>query len=661
MTDWKRLHHSLERARTAALKLRRGGTFWEGELELNAAPSAQFILLGALLSDGARWLTEGRARGAARYILRTLNDDGSLSPYRGRPGHRSLTLEGALALRLVDLKFGWPDEQERALAGRSLERMKHFLEESLKSASAEALFRSTEVFLGLLGLLPWERIPKLPLELLLAPERAGIELTAYWIRTVSIPMALLGSIPARTIAATLPTETETLRTEFSEFLKPETSPGFLRGALRRLGGLAGELPRVDLLRARAEDRIASFTESNGDIGGNPYAAFFCALYWDRLESPTAWQRVRKQRALDALLDYAVEDARASLLKPEWRLQTNLSTIWDTSFFCSAFESRTPELDSTMGWLSEQQIRDTRGDWCRNIAAAPAGFSFGRGHDHYPVTDCTALALLALHRHRGDDFLSDVQATTAAEFLLGFQAPDGGFAPYEKPRLSNPAWWNRRIPFQDIPTEIFDRTKADVSGKVVEALALFRRSPLQSRIEAALDQARTFLMSTREEDGTWIGNYGVRKIYGTAFSVRGLRAIDRRPKREWAAPAVDFYLKMQNPDGGWGEHEDGSRCESSTVQTAWALLGLLACTKNPARSSRAMQSIDRGLEFLVSRQQESGFWDEPRHLGMVFPGTVNFRYEFYPAYFPMMALDEALRAFSASGSSPSGPEESQIEE
>jgi hypothetical protein len=114
-------------------------------------------------------------------------------------------------------------------------------------------------------------------------------------------MALLGSLSARSIAARLPAEAETLRAEFSEFLQPERSPGIFRGLLRRLGGLAGELPRLDLLRAKAEDRIASFTESHGDIGGNPYAAFFCALYWDRLDDPTAWQQVRRQRALDCWL------------------------------------------------------------------------------------------------------------------------------------------------------------------------------------------------------------------------------------------------------------------------------------------------------------------------------------------------------------------------
>jgi len=174
MLDTNRLRHSLEKARAAALRCRREDRFWEGELELNAAPSAQFILLGVLLSDGERWLTPDRARGAARYILRTLNEDGSLSPYLGQPGHRSLTLEAAIALELVERKFGWPDEVERSRSARALEKMKAFLAEGAQAASAQPLFRSTEIFLGLLGLVPWKSIPKLPLELLLMPERAGI-------------------------------------------------------------------------------------------------------------------------------------------------------------------------------------------------------------------------------------------------------------------------------------------------------------------------------------------------------------------------------------------------------------------------------------------------------------------------------------------------------
>jgi squalene-hopene/tetraprenyl-beta-curcumene cyclase len=109
--------------------------------------------------------------------------------------------------------------------------------------------------------------------------------------------------------------------------------------------------------------------------------------------------------------------------------------------------------------------------------------------------------------------------------------------------------------------------------------------------------------------------------------------------------------MQNPDGGWGELEDQSRCSSSAVQTAWALMGLSACKTDHSNATwhRASQ---RGIRYLLSTQNhQHGLWDEPRHLGIVFEKTVNFRYEFYPAYFPMIALREHLEAFDNSHPSP----------
>jgi len=624
---------SLSIARDQSLKLLRPEYCWQGELELNAAPTAQFVMTCFLMSDGERWLTEARARGAARYLSRSLNADGSLSAYAGQAGHRSFTLDAAVALELIDRRFGLENELQKG----ALERANQFLTQCAKQHPVQPLFRSTEFFLGMLGILDWKRIPKIPLELLLAPRNSGLEKTAYWIRTVLVPMALLGSHSERRMAHGRKKTLSDLEGTFQDALAPEKNSSWATQLFRRISGVSSELPRAKILRDFAENRIDSFTESNGDIAGNPYAAFFSALYWDRLENPNHWQRVKKQRAMDAVLHYAVDDGH------EWRLQTNLSTIWDTGFFLAAFppEDKTtdPRVSSAAQWLEAQQILDKRGDWAEQVQADPAGFSFGKGHDHYPVTDCTALSVLALHQIRGDTYLKTSGALAAARFLLAFQAENGGFAPYEKPQLRSPELWNRLIPFQDIPTELFDRSKCDVTGKVCEALALFRSTELSKNVDEALARARAFLLENRDSDGLWTGNYGVNRLYGTTFSVKGLRAIDSGVSSEWADPAVRFFVSLQNSDGGWGETESSERCPSSPVQTAWAILGLAACwddAKFKAEDSHpAWKAMERGCQYLILHQK--GLWNEPRHLGMVFRGTVNFRYEYYPAYFPMLAL------------------------
>ncbi|MDZ7836787.1 MAG: prenyltransferase/squalene oxidase repeat-containing protein [Actinomycetota bacterium] len=68
------------------------------------------------------------------------------------------------------------------------------------------------------------------------------------------------------------------------------------------------------------------------------------------------------------------------------------------------------------------------------------------------------------------------------------------------------------------------------------------------------------------------------------------------------------------------------------QTAWALLGLMA--------SRGLCSqVDRGIDYLVSSQNEDGSWSEKYYTGGGFPRAFYLKYELYKDYFPLMALAE----------------------
>jgi Squalene cyclase len=72
-------------------------------------------------------------------------------------------------------------------------------------------------------------------------------------------------------------------------------------------------------------------------------------------------------------------------------------------------------------------------------------------------------------------------------------------------------------------------------------------------------------------------------------------------------AVDWLISIQNRDGGWGEDAVSYRTDykgfegapSTSSQTAWALLGLMAAgeVENPA--------VARGVEYLKTTQTEKG--------------------------------------------------------
>ncbi len=610
------------------------GQYWEGELELNPAPTALYFLFCTAL---ALPVSPEIAQKGVNYLLSKQNADGGWSPYPPAPSHFSTTLECYLGLRV---RGHAPDHP-------SCQKALEFLEASLTSRmTSRKLFRSTEYWLGILGVLPWNTVFKPPIELCMPPLSLALDRTAYWVRTVSVPMALLGTcenMPAHAHATQLQDELRRV------LAKPSTSKDSLQQSLlNQLKTGITQVAQYPLARSLAETlkeaaivqalkRIDGITEKNGDIGGNPFACFFTLLAYDRLglRSQPEYQQ-KFEQALTALMGYAVET------ETQWRLQTNKSTIWDTAFTLSALPASPVPRTESAAWLLSQQITEVRGEWSHNVTEEPGGWSFGIGHDHYPVTDCTATALIALHKHL-PQFKNSPEATRAIRWLCGMQSPDGGWAAYEKHTLPATGILESLIPFEDIPSHVFDHPKADVTAKVVEALSIWRDS--DTKIEETLRKARRFLLSTRESSGLWKGNYGVNYLYGTAFCCRALGTLDGHPSREWADAPQRFLIESQNPDGGWGETEASyqdaqlrGRGPSTSVQTAWALLGLCACGDD---SVELREAVKAGLEYLTRTQQPSGVWDVAPHLGMVFPGTVSFRYQYYPAYFPLLALTAAL--------------------
>ena len=61
--------------------------------------------------------------------------------------------------------------------------------------------------------------------------------------------------------------------------------------------------------------------------------------------------------------------------------------------------------------------------------------------------------------------------------------------------------------------------------------------------------------------------------------------------------IDFLLKAQNPDGGWGA-EKGNR--SNTEATSFAILAL-----NALRDKSLAKNIDQGLSWLIDQQNSDG--------------------------------------------------------
>ena len=146
-------------------------------------------------------------------------------------------------------------------------------------------------------------------------------------------------------------------------------------------------------------------------------------------------------------------------------------------------------------------------------------------------------------------------------------------------------------------------------------------------------------------------------YGTWFGIEGLVAAARFGTADPTAEvrrACAFLAGKQNPNGGWGEshlscvdksysetdctaHADLGDEGSGVVQTAWALLGLMA-GKYEDRAA-----VERGVRYLMDRQLPSGDWPQEGITG-VFNRSCGITYTAYRNVFTVWALGRYAREY-----------------
>ena len=95
---------------------------------------------------------------------------------------------------------------------------------------------------------------------------------------------------------------------------------------------------------------------------------------------------------------------------------------------------------------------------------------------------------------------------------------------------------------------------ECTSSLIRALVLFKKlfpSHGKKEIETFLSKAVKYLEGMQEEDGSWNGNWG--KCYATYFAIKGLVATrNTYQNSSTLRRGVEFLLKIQSPDGGWGE-------------------------------------------------------------------------------------------------------------
>ena len=397
------------------------------------------------------------------------------------------------------------------------------------------------------------------------------------------------------------------------------------------------------LRQRAIDRAAAFVRErlNGEDGlGAIFPAMANAvMMFDLLGDPANAAIARA--SVEKLLVVGEHEAYC---------QPCVSPVWDTALACHALlENGGKEADTAAGrgldWLIPHQVLDVVGDWAaRRPDVRPGGWAFQYANPHYPDLDDTAVVVMAMDRVRrtSGDTRYDAAIARAVEWVKGLQSNNGGWAAFDVDNIFD---YLNNIPFADHGA-LIDPPTEDVTARVVSMLAQLGETLDNSE---ALARGIDYLRLTQTKDGSWFGRWGMNYIYGTWSVLCALNACGMRGSSEMRK-AADWLASIQNVNGGWGE--DGASykldyrghepAESTASQTAWALLGLMACGEidHPA--------IGRGVRYLMETQTADGLWDEARFTATGFPRVFYLRYHGYRRFFPLWALARyrSLRAGNA---------------
>ena len=403
------------------------------------------------------------------------------------------------------------------------------------------------------------------------------------------------------------------------------------------------------LRARALDQCVRRVEHEqrvtSQIGLSPVSSLLniLVLYANRAEPDTV------DHALAAMDYWRWLDPERGL-----RFAGARSHTWDTSFAIEALlaagdpsDAALDAADRACAFLRQAQVTDEIEEPEITARSPAAGcWCFSEGGHRWPVSDCTAEALAALLHAERPGRTPTLQAQRlqeAVSFLLQRQNPDGGFGTYEARRAS--VLLEAMNPSEMFSHCMVEGSYVECTGSALVALSRavgYLPTPLRERARRAIDDGTRFLLRTQLKEGAWPAAWGVNRIYGTFFAIRGLRAAGVPVTDPRLMAAARWLASVQRDDGGWGEHHRGCLEDryipypsAQPVMTAWALLALMEIT-GPSDAA-----VERGIGWLRDHQLDDGSWTQQAVTGVFF-GTAMLRYELYSAYFPLWALGRWLR-------------------
>lgn len=487
------------------------------------------------------------------------------------------------------------------------------------------------------GQLDKSDVPWMPVEMNLQPHWSpfSVEKFAYWAKAVVVPLSIAMT---RNFRAKNP-----LQIGVEELLVTKSNPS--PKGLKRLFFLLDKVGRSleiwipHKLRSFAEKKALDWilTHHNKEDGlGGIYTAMeyeikaLLSLGYS-LDHPLVQKALEAIRKLEARVD------AVSFMQP------CVSPVWDTSIAMHALrhvlDPNADALRKGLDWLSKKQLIGINGDWSLSRPnLRGGGWAFQYNNPFYPDLDDTAMCAWAKIAVDENRYQKNIEA--ALEWLLGMQSKEGGFAAFS---IDQNYDYLNLIPFADHGA-LLDPPTEDVTGRVLAFFGEVRRrtfkgdrkiqDKVKKQLEDSILKAVDYLKKTQKEDGSWWGRWGTNFLYGTFSALKGLAQVDQDMNQQWIQKGIEFLINRQNPDGGWGETCDSYSSgrylatKSSLFHTSIVLIALIYCGKYSTKE------VERGIDFLLSKK---GDWKDEHFNAPGFPRIFYLKYHGYEILFPLWAL------------------------
>jgi squalene-hopene/tetraprenyl-beta-curcumene cyclase len=621
-----KLEASIAAAKQGLLGFQQPDGHWVFELEADVTIPAEYALLRHYLAEP---LDHELQRKIGNYIRRTQGKHGGWALVQDGDLDMSASVKAYFALKMMGVD---PNEPCMAKAREAIRAR----------GGAIHVNVFTRFMLAMFGVLTWNSVPVLPVEIMLLPFWFPFHLNkiSYWARTTIVPLMVLAALKPRAQNLGEIDIRELFLQDPKLIGRTARAPHQNRALFAFFSGIDVILRATEpyfpkRLRAHAIAKAVAFVEErlNGEDGlGAIYPPMAnTVMMYEVLGFPADHPpRAITRAGIDKLLVIHEDEAY---------LQPCVSPVWDTALTAHALietgDDALAPADEALDWLLPRQVLDVKGDWAvKRPDLRPGGWAFQYNNPHYPDLDDTAVVMMAMDRARTRTGTTayDTAIDRGREWIEGMQSRDGGFAAFDADNLE---YYLNNIPFSDHGA-LLDPPTEDVTARCVSLLAQLGETIATSKPMA---DGVDYLRKTQLAEGSWYGRWGMNYIYGTWSVLCALNAAGVDHQEPMMRKAVAWLLSIQNADGGWGEDAVSYRLDykgfeaapTTASQTAWALLALMAAGEvdHPA--------VARGMRYLISTQTEKGLWDEARYTATGFPRVFYLRYHGYAKFFPLWAL------------------------